>query len=65
MADTKNLADLLRSNGYDGEGTNDFISTLPKSIKRRVQALKKLQLEGIVFIYTSFHFLCGRVVFVR
>uniref|UniRef100_A0A915AXX5 Nucleosome assembly protein 1-like 1 n=2 Tax=Parascaris univalens TaxID=6257 RepID=A0A915AXX5_PARUN len=47
MADTKNLADLLKSNGYDGEGTNDFISTLPKSIKRRVQALKKLQLEGI------------------
>ncbi|KAK6109957.1 Nucleosome assembly protein (NAP) family protein [Brugia pahangi] len=44
--ESKDVGELTKPNGYDVEG-KEFISALPKSIKRRVQALKKLQVEGI------------------
>lgn len=48
MAETQDLAALLKANGFDGEGgVSDYVTKLPKSVKRRVQALKKLQLEGV------------------
>ena len=44
--ETKDLADLLKSNGYEQDDGYAFLASLPKSVKRRVKALKKLQLEG-------------------
>ncbi|KAL3981750.1 Nucleosome assembly protein (NAP) family protein [Acanthocheilonema viteae] len=44
--ESKAASESVKPNGYDTEG-KQFISTLPKSIKRRIQALKKLQIEGI------------------
>lgn len=44
--DSKDVGEMIKAGGYDTDG-REFISALPKSIKRRVQALKKLQVEGI------------------
>ncbi|KAM3726863.1 Nucleosome assembly protein 1-like [Dirofilaria immitis] len=44
--ESKNVGELARPNGYDTE-SKEYISCLPKSVKRRIQALKKLQVEGI------------------
>ncbi|VDD90663.1 unnamed protein product [Enterobius vermicularis] len=53
VTETKNLADLLKTNGYDPDSGFAFITSLPASIKRRVKALKKLQIEEIkAFVYS-------------
>ncbi|VDK86061.1 unnamed protein product [Litomosoides sigmodontis] len=44
--ESKSAAEAVKPNGCDTE-VKDFISALPKSIKRRIQALKKLQVEAI------------------
>lgn len=60
--ESKDVSELIKPNGYDTEG-KEFISALPKSIKRRIQALKKLQVEGsciflcissLIYIYLAF-----------
>lgn len=47
--DSKDIGELMKPGGYDADG-REFISALPKSIKRRVQALKKLQVEGLCIL---------------
>ncbi|CAG9540349.1 unnamed protein product [Cercopithifilaria johnstoni] len=44
--ESKDINELVKPNGCNTEG-KEFIKSLPKSIKRRIQALKKLQVEGI------------------
>jgi hypothetical protein len=44
MAEGQNLADLLKEGGY---GNNEFLEKLPLSQKKRVCALKKIQLASI------------------
>uniref|UniRef100_A0A8R1Y2Q7 Nucleosome assembly protein n=2 Tax=Onchocerca TaxID=6281 RepID=A0A8R1Y2Q7_ONCVO len=46
MESRNDMGELVKPNGYDTEN-KEYISCLPKSIKRRIQALKKLQVEGI------------------
>uniref|UniRef100_A0A0N5AFK3 Nucleosome assembly protein 1-like 1 n=1 Tax=Syphacia muris TaxID=451379 RepID=A0A0N5AFK3_9BILA len=45
--ETKNLGDLLKTNGYETDAGFELLTSLPKSVKRRIKALKKLQIEGI------------------
>lgn len=48
MADEKNLSDLLKESGYALEFPNhDILKALPLLVKKRVCALKKLQLKSI------------------
>uniref|UniRef100_A0A1I7WXG4 Nucleosome assembly protein 1-like 1 n=1 Tax=Heterorhabditis bacteriophora TaxID=37862 RepID=A0A1I7WXG4_HETBA len=44
--DNQTLADLLKDNGYN-TGSPEFIGKLPKAVKKRVCALKKVQQQSI------------------
>lgn len=54
--ESKDANEAVKPNGCDTE-VKDFISALPKSIKRRIQALKKLQVEGL---YTFLRYILCR-----
>jgi hypothetical protein len=44
--DKSNLADLLKDSGYDA-ANNQFLEKIPREQKRRICALKKIQLESM------------------
>ena len=48
MANAQNLQEMLKAGGYDMEApSHELLKALPKNVKKRVCALKKLQLQSM------------------